>query len=205
VKSIRIGIVLVACAASAWVACSSDGASSSSGGGSSSSGGSDAAAAADVGAAPDSGSGADASDGAVDYCNELAQDGVPTDIVASSAKQPDPAGGTIAEGTYVGAGAIAYTTLFPEGSKVGDLAAVTLVIKGNTVEELTTYSAVNKERSKGTFTTTGAAIKIDVACQWPASAQGLPPPTGYTVSGDTLALFTTVNSIPAQLKLTKKK
>ena len=29
-KSIRIGIVLVACAASAWVACSSDGASSSS-------------------------------------------------------------------------------------------------------------------------------------------------------------------------------
>ncbi len=130
---------------------------------------------------------------------------MPTDIVASSAKQPDPAGGTIAEGTYVGAGAIAYTTLFPDGNKVGDLAAVTLVIKGNTVEELTTYSAVNKERSKGTFTTTGAAIKIDVACQWPANAQGLPPPTGYTVIGDTLALFTTVNSIPAQLKLTKKK
>ncbi len=197
-------IGMTACSfAALWLACSSDGASSS--GGSSSGSGADSAAGDSSPVVDSGGGGADArADAPVDFCNELEQLGAAQSIVVSNGKEPAPGGGTISEGTYVGAGAIAYTTLFPDGANVGELAAITLTIKGNVVEELTSYSKTNNERSKGTFATTGSAITITQSCQFPSADAGLPPPTGFTATATTLSLFTTVNGIPAELKLTKK-
>jgi hypothetical protein len=144
-----------------------------------------------------------ANDGPTDFCNELNQLGTPQDIVSSSQPQPAPKGGVVLEGTYIGAGAIAYTTLFPDGSKLAQLAPVTLEIKGDQVRELTSYTHFQQDRSRGTFATSGTNLTITQTCHYPVGDGGLPAPTGYTASGGDLSLFTIVNGIPAELKLTK--
>lgn len=126
---------------------------------------------------PDAGSGDDAGPTG---CNAIASAGEPVPETAGAGAMPTPAGGAIADGTYV----LTAWEIYPPGSVDAFQRRETFVFAGNTVESLSQKDAEPEQRRAGTYSTSGTTWSISLSCPVTQTVD-LP----YTATPTTLQIF----------------
>jgi hypothetical protein len=167
----------------ALVACSSSETSSSS-----SSGGTDGGASS--GSSSGGSSTSSSSGGTATGCTDI-KVGIESAVLAYNTTVPVGTGGTVADGSYVATTYEAYgkgLTPGPTSTK----AKGGIRITGNTYETSSVVTETGKTpsatTSKGTFVSTGNALKTTDSCRLPAD-DVVPAGGTYTAAGDSLTLF----------------
>jgi hypothetical protein len=129
------------------------------------------------------------SDGGV--CNTLVNSATFVDKTSVPAVLPQPAGGTIVEGTYKLTDLAIYNPSAP-GGLTGITVKTTLVLQNGGVEQVSVSSNSPESRLSGTYTPAGNQVTLFTTCPTGRGAQTL----GFSASGNLLLFIsTTVNEV----------
>lgn len=113
-------------------------------------------------------------------CNTIAQAGSPVPEVAGAGTMPSPAGGVIADGTYV----LTSFEIYPPGSVDPFQRTETFVFAGGTMESISRRDSGPEERRSATYSTSGTTWSVSLTCPGTQSVE-----FEYTATPTTFQIF----------------
>jgi len=142
----------------------------------------------DPGTKPDAASGVDATPdgGGLSQCTTAKALGASVDSVATDGEVTPPAGGALADGTYVLTGARVYGSSLADGAKVNTIGSVTVVISAGATKYEQIKGGPEGGQGTGALQLAGTSLTFTETCASPAAASGAPEVYGYTASAGTL-------------------
>ena len=115
-------------------------------------------------------------------CNQLEQHGPTVFLTGSHETAPQPAGGTIEDGTYVLTSSTLYTKARPHGTKLMEMGRTTMVIAGSTSQLVRTDADEHERHTTVARETAGTVTTLHTVCTERAPSKGESTATAYTAT-----------------------
>jgi hypothetical protein len=115
-------------------------------------------------------------------CNDLEQQGREVDLVGSPGNPPAPAGGTIADGTYVLTSSVLYTKNSSPGAKLVGMGRTTMRVEGPTSQLVQTRVDGSIRRTTVTRVSSGTVSTSKTLCAPVTADVAKSTSSGYTAT-----------------------
>jgi hypothetical protein len=123
-------------------------------------------------------------------CNDLVQLGDEVDLRGSRAPAPVPAGGAIADGTYVLTSTTLHTKDQPEGAMLVGLGKATMVVNGSTSQMVRNTVNGRERRTTVNRVSDGTVTTLQTTCTFPSPTADATSMVAYTATASSIQFIT---------------